>query len=76
MKLPYGVAETDWLKLAPATLLKISSSFATDADRQWLCGVFAWATRQGESAQRLLDGAASARPSYWEARKFFDDTKR
>jgi eukaryotic-like serine/threonine-protein kinase len=75
MKLPYGVVETDWLKVPPPILLTISSSFATDADRQWRCGVFAWATGQAEVAQKFLDAASSAKPSYREARKFFDRTK-
>jgi len=78
MKMPYGLglAETDWSKVAPSVLLTVSSSFAIDADRQWRCGVFAWATGQTESAQKLLDLASSANPSYREARKFFDETKR
>ena len=76
MELPYGVAETDWLKVAPASLLTISRSFATDADRQWCCGVFAWAIGQTEAAQKLLDAGSSAKPSYSEARKFFNQTKR
>jgi len=76
MKLPYGVAETEWLKVAPPSLLTISRSFATDADRQWRCGVFAWATGQTEAAQKLLDAGSSAKPSYNEARKFFNQTKR
>jgi hypothetical protein len=76
MKLPYGVAETEWLRVAPPSLLTISRSFATDADRQWRCGVFAWATGQTEAAQKLLDTGSSAKPSYNEARKFFNQTKR
>ncbi|PYK69032.1 MAG: hypothetical protein DME45_04265 [Verrucomicrobia bacterium] len=76
LKIPHAVAETDWLKVAPPILLTISSSFATNADRQWRCGVFAWAIGQTEAAQRLLDAASSAKPSYREARKFFDQTKR
>jgi hypothetical protein len=77
IKMPYGlgVAETDWSKVAPSVLLTISSSFAVDADRQWRCGVFAWAIGQNESAQKLLDAACSAKPSYREARNFFDQTK-
>ena len=76
MKVPYGVAEMNWLKVPAPILLTISSSFATDADRQWRCGVFAWAIGQTEAAQKLLDAASSAKPSYREARKFFDQTKR
>jgi hypothetical protein len=76
MKVPYGVAEMNWLKVPAPILLTISSSFATDADRQWRCGVFAWATGQTEAAQKLLDTGSSAKPSYNEARKFFNQTKR
>jgi hypothetical protein len=76
MKVPYGVAEMNWLKVPAPILLTISSSFATDADRQWRCGVFAWAIGQTEAAQKLLDSAYSAKPSYREARRFFDQTKR
>jgi eukaryotic-like serine/threonine-protein kinase len=76
IRVPYGVAETDWLNVAAPTLLTISSSFANDADRQWRCGVFAWAIGQTDAAQRFLDAASSAKPSYREARKFFDQAKR
>jgi hypothetical protein len=74
--IPYGIAEMDWSKVAAPTLLRISSSFAIDADRQWRCGVFAWTIGQTEAAQKLLDAASSAKPSYGEARKFLDETKR
>lgn len=76
MKIPYGVAETDWQKVAAPILLRISTSFATDADRQWRCGVFAWATGQTGASQKLLDAASSAKPSYREARDFFNEAKR
>jgi hypothetical protein len=75
MKVPYGSAETDWLKVPGATLVRVSSSFATDADRQWRCGVFAWAIGQTNAAWQLFDAACSAKPSYKEARRFFDQTK-
>jgi hypothetical protein len=75
MKVPYGSAETDWLKLPGATLVTVSSSFATDADRQWRCGVFAWVIGQSNAARQLFDAACSAKPSYKEARKFFDQPK-
>src|SRR5205814_685036 len=75
MKVPYGSAETDWFKVPGAALVTISSSFATDADRQWRCGVFAWAIGQSNAARELLDAACSAKPSYKEARKFFDQTQ-
>ena len=75
MKVPYGSAETDWLKVPAATLVTVSSSFATDADRQWRCGVFAWTIGQTNAARQLFDAACSAKPSYIEARKFFDQTK-
>jgi hypothetical protein len=76
MKIPYGVVETDWQKVSAPTLLRISSSLATDADRQWRCGVFAWAIGQTGASQKLLDAASSAKPSYREARDFFDQAKR
>jgi len=76
MKVPYGVAETNWVRVPAPILLTISNSFATDADRQWRCGVFAWAIGQTEAAQKLLDAASSAKPSYKEARKFFAQIKR
>jgi len=75
MKVPYGSAETIWLKVPAATLVTVSSSFATDADRQWRCGVFAWMIGQTNAARQLFDAACSAKPSYIEARKFFDQTK-
>ena len=75
MKVPYGSAETGWLKVPAATLVTVSSSFATDADRQWRCGVFAWAVGQTNAARQLFDAACSAKPSYKEARKFFDQTE-
>ena len=75
IKVPYGVGETDWLKVPGATLVTVSSSFAIDADRQWRCGVFAWAIGQSNAARQLFDAACSAKPSYNEARKFFNQTK-
>ena len=75
MKVPYGSAETTWLKVPAATLMAASSSFATDPDRQWRCGVFAWIIGETNAARQLFDAACSAKPSYKEARKFFDHTK-
>ena len=75
MRVPYGIAEIQWLKMPAPTLVTVSSSFATDADRQWRCGVFAWAFGQTNAARQLFDAACSAKPSYKEARKFFDQTK-
>lgn len=76
MENPYGMAEIDWRKVSPTVLLTISRSFASDPDRQWRCGVFAWAVGQTASAQKLLDAASSAKPAYKEARKFFDEGMR
>jgi eukaryotic-like serine/threonine-protein kinase len=75
MRVPYGSAEIQWSKVPAPTLVTVSSSFATDADRQWHCGVFAWAFGQTNAARQLFDAACSAKPSYKEARKFFDQTK-
>jgi eukaryotic-like serine/threonine-protein kinase len=76
MKVPYGSAETDWRKVPAATLVTVSNSFATNADRKWRCGVFAWATGQIDAGRQLFDAACSAKPSYNEDRKFFDQAKR
>src|SRR6266404_6542786 len=71
LKLPYGIARVPWGKLAPKTLLSISSSFiqpnAPDAaDRQWLCAVYANATGQADAARQLAEAAAQSRPEYGE----------
>jgi eukaryotic-like serine/threonine-protein kinase len=72
---PYGFTESDWLKIPPATLVTASSAFATDADRKWRCGVFAWTIGQTDAAKQLFDAACAAKPSYSEARKFFDQER-
>jgi hypothetical protein len=69
LKLPYGIARVPWSKLAPKTLLSISTSFiqpnAPDAaDRQWLCAAYANATNQGDAARQLAEAAAQSRPEY------------
>ena len=73
---PYGFTELDWLKISPATLVTASSAFATDADQKWLCGVFAWTIGQTDAAKQLFDAACAAKPSYEDARKFFDQARR
>ncbi len=73
---PYGSTELDWLKLPPATLVTVSNAFAADADRKWHCAVFAWAIGQNDAAKQLFDAACAAKPSYNEARKFFDQSRR
>jgi len=69
LKLPYGIARVPWSKLAPKTLLSISTSFirpnAPDtADRQWLCAAYANATGQGDAARQLAEAAAKSKPEY------------
>jgi hypothetical protein len=69
LKLPYGIARLPWSKLAPQTLLKISTSFippnAPDAaDRQWLCAAYANSTGQTEAARQLAETAAQSKPEY------------
>jgi eukaryotic-like serine/threonine-protein kinase len=69
LKTPYGTVGVPWTKLAPKTLLAISSSFvqpsAPDAaDRQWLSAVFAAETGQAESARQLAEAAAKTKPDY------------
>jgi hypothetical protein len=73
---PYGFTEVDWLKISPGILVTVSSSFATDADRKWRCGVFAWTIGQTDAARQLFDSACKAKPSYKEARIFFDQARR
>jgi DNA-directed RNA polymerase subunit RPC12/RpoP len=68
---PYGIVGAPWSKLAPPTLLAISSSFITantpDApDRQWLSAVFAAETGQGDAARQLAEAAAKTKPEYQE----------
>ncbi len=69
LKLPYGIVRVSWSKLAPKTLLSISTSFirpnAPDtADRQWLCAAYANATGQGDAARQLAEAAAKSKPEY------------
>ena len=69
LKLPYGIVRVSWSKLAPKTLLSISTSFirpnAPDtADRQWLCASYANATGQGDAARQLAEAAAKSKPEY------------
>lgn len=71
LKLPYGITRLPWSKLAPQTLLKISTSFiqsnAPDAaDRQWLCAAYASAINQPETARQLAEAAAQSKPEYRE----------
>ncbi len=73
---PYGFTELDWLKIPPANLVTVSSAFATDADRKWRCGVFAWSIGQTEAARKLFDDACAAKPSYKDSRKFFEQNGR
>jgi eukaryotic-like serine/threonine-protein kinase len=69
MKVPYGLVRIDWAKLAPKTLLAISTSFIQrnlpDApDRQWRCAVFASETRQIDAARHLAEAAAKSKSDY------------
>ena len=68
---PYGSAKIAWAKLAPKTLLAVSTSFIKPnlpdvADRQWLCAVYALETGQIDEAKKLGDAAAKAKPEYGE----------
>jgi serine/threonine protein kinase len=69
MKLPYGETILQWSRLAPATLLKISTFYldprsADAADRSWLCAVYANETGQSAEAKRLAGEAARVKPEY------------
>jgi tRNA A-37 threonylcarbamoyl transferase component Bud32 len=71
LKLPYGIARVPWNKLAPKTVLGISTSFiqpnAPDAgDRQWLCAAYASATSQPDAARQLAEAAVQSKPEYRE----------
>jgi serine/threonine protein kinase len=69
MEVPYGTVQIDWARLAPKTLLAISTSFiqpnASDAaDRQWLSAVFASETGQPAAARQLAEAAAKSNSEY------------
>jgi hypothetical protein len=69
LQTPYGIVSVSWAKVAPKTLLTVSTSFvksnqADAADRQWLCAVFASETGEMESAQTLGEAAAEIKPEY------------
>jgi hypothetical protein len=69
LKVPYGTVQAPWEKLAPKTLLAISTSFikpnAPDAaDRQCLCAVFANETGQTDAARQLAESAAKSKLGY------------
>jgi serine/threonine protein kinase len=71
LKLRYGIARVPWTELSPQALLTVSTSFvqptAPDAaDRQWRCAVFASETGQAETARKLAEAAAKAKPGYRE----------
>ena len=70
---PYGVAETDWVKVPADALLRMANTLidpkaADAADRQWLSAVFAAATEQTAAARELADAAAKAKPEYAKER--------
>jgi hypothetical protein len=70
---PYGVVETDWVKIPAATLLRMSNTLidakAEDAaERQWLSAVFAAVTDQPAAARELSDAAIKAKPEYAKER--------
>jgi predicted RNA-binding Zn-ribbon protein involved in translation (DUF1610 family) len=69
MKVPYGSVQVPWIKLAPKTLVGLSSYFikptaADVADRQWLSAAFAAETGQTDAARTLAEAAAKAKPEY------------
>ena len=75
MNVPYGTVEIGWGKLAPKTLLVISTSFiqpnASDAaDREWLSAVFASETGQTAAARQLAEAAAKAKSEYRDQTNF------
>jgi serine/threonine protein kinase len=69
LKTRYGVVGARWPTLSPNMLLNLSTSFisphaADAADRRWLCAAFASQTGQPETARRLAEAAAKAKPEY------------
>lgn len=75
MMVPYGTVQIDWARLAPKTLLAISTSFiqpnASDAaDRQWLSAVFASETGQMAAARQLAETAAKSKSEYHDQINF------
>lgn len=69
MQLPYGETILPWNRLAPATLLQISTSYIDPrlpdaAERSWLCAVYANEIGQPAQAKRLADEAAKVKPEY------------
>jgi len=70
---PYGVVETDWVKVPADALLRISATLidpkASDAaERQWLAAVFASVTEQTAAARELSETAIKAKPEYAKER--------
>ena len=78
----YGTVLTDWLNLSPQMLLKISTAFIRpgvndNAERQWLCAIFAQETGQTETAKELASRAAAAKPEFSDLLpRFFPDAKK
>src|SRR6202011_2664749 len=66
---PYGSAQVPWGKFSPQTLLAISTTFikqgsSDEADRSWLCAIYASQTNQFDDASRLAAQAAKGKPEY------------
>ena len=78
----YGTVLIDWLNLSPEMLLKISTAFirpgvSNNAERQWLCAIFAQETGQTETAKELASRAAGAKPEFRDLLpRFFPDAKK
>ncbi len=71
LKLRYGIARVTWREFSPGVLLNVSNSFIQEtapdaADRQWRCAVFASETGQAQTARKLAEAAAKAKPGYRE----------
>jgi hypothetical protein len=69
LKTPYGIVSVPWGKVAPKTLLDVSTSYIKPnqpdtADRQWLSAVFASEVGEMETARTLAEAAAKAKPEY------------
>jgi tRNA A-37 threonylcarbamoyl transferase component Bud32/ribosomal protein S27AE len=71
MKLPYGLADSDWMQFSPVALLGVATALSPPdgpevADRKWRCAMFATEIRQKDFARSLAESAANVKPEYRE----------
>jgi hypothetical protein len=71
MKLPYGLADSDWTQFSPVAMLGVAMALSPAegpevADRKWRCAIFASETGQTDAARSLAESAANGKPEYRE----------